>query len=85
MVDLLKYLIIYRDDGIPIYTKCFLNYCSDAFKDPTLLTGFFSALENVSQELGEETPLKSIKVREITMIFKKTSPSRYSIVLGVKL
>jgi hypothetical protein len=40
----LQYLIIYKNTGLPIYSRCFTDICAIQMKDEVLLSGFLSAL-----------------------------------------
>jgi len=74
--------VVYREDGIPIFTKYFSDFCSNLFKDSARLTTFLSTLETISEELSDEKSLRLIQISNFIM--KRTVPSRHSIVLGIE-
>ncbi|MFX0174548.1 MAG: hypothetical protein ACFE9L_21935 [Candidatus Hodarchaeota archaeon] len=86
----LEYLMIYPDSGIPIYSKCYSGICGIAAKDPALLTGFLTALENFAAEFLSESkseddnPLEAITMGRTILRFKKTLPTGHSLALGLK-
>ncbi|MFX0183944.1 MAG: hypothetical protein ACFE95_12745 [Candidatus Hodarchaeota archaeon] len=86
----LDYLMIYLDSGIPIYSKCYSGICGIAAKDPALLTGFLTALENFATEFFSESknednsPLEAITMGKTILRFKKTLPTGHSLALGLK-
>ncbi|MHA2225957.1 MAG: hypothetical protein ACXAC8_12175 [Candidatus Hodarchaeales archaeon] len=87
MADNIEYVMIYQKSGLPIFSKCFSDFCMLNAKEPALLSGFLTALESFSLELvGKErdNTLESITMGNTTMKFKKTLPTGHSIVLGVK-
>jgi hypothetical protein len=51
MMNLLKYIVIYQDSGIPIFSKCYSGFCGLIARNNTLLSGFLSALENFIKEM----------------------------------
>ncbi|MFX0092226.1 MAG: hypothetical protein ACFFBD_10730 [Candidatus Hodarchaeota archaeon] len=81
---MLEYIIVYRKNGLPLYSKCYSDFCKAAFKEPALLSGFLFSLENFSEKLTEGNVLESIKMGQTTMFFNKTFPSRHSVVIGLK-
>lgn len=83
MPQKLSYLMIYQKSGLPIYSKCYTGFCMMSAKDPILLTGFLSALENFSEEISKEN-LDSISMGNTVMNFKKSLPTGHSVVIGIE-
>lgn len=79
----LEYLMIYTQAGLPIYSKCFGNFCKAAFKQPELLTGLLSALETMPLAISSDLKLDSVKMGTTDMRFSKSVPTGHSIVVGM--
>lgn len=84
MTDKLRFLLIYREDGIPIFTKCYSNFCSHLFDDSARLTTFLSFLEIMGRKISGGQPVSSIQMGDITVKFTKSLPSCHSIVFGIE-
>lgn len=87
--SILSYLLVYRDSGLPIYSKCFSGFCGVAMKEPALLTGFLTAIQNFSLEFVGPTSsdpgsLEAITMGETIMRFSTTKPSGHRIVVGLR-
>jgi hypothetical protein len=80
---ILEYLLVYTESGLPIYNKCYGTFYKTAFKNPELLTGFFSALQTLPLTLSSELSLESVKMGPTQMRFSKSIPSGHSIVVGL--
>ena len=79
----LEYLMVYTQSGLPIYSKCYGGFCTAAFKNPELLTGFLSALETLPSTMGGGLSLESVKMGSTEMRFSKTTPTGHSVVIGL--
>lgn len=80
----LEYIMVYLVTGLPIYSKCFSKICGVAFREPALLSGFLSALENFSAEITQGTrSLQSVKMGDTLMKFNRTLPTGHSVVIGL--
>ncbi len=78
--SILSYLLVYRDSGLPIYSKCFSGFCGVAMKEPALLTGFLTAIQSFSLEFvcpstRDPGSLEAITMGETIMRFSTTKPS----------
>jgi hypothetical protein len=83
MAAKLEYLMVYTQAGLPIYSKCFGNFCKTAFKNPELLTGFLSALETMPLTISSDMKLDSVRMGKTDMRFSKSVPTGHSIVVGM--
>lgn len=45
----LNYLIMFTEDGIPVYSRCFANLCMASLRDDVLLSAFLSSLNIIAQ------------------------------------
>ncbi|MDH5402458.1 MAG: hypothetical protein OEY49_08205 [Candidatus Heimdallarchaeota archaeon] len=79
----LEYIIVYKSDGLPIYSKCFGTFCAIAGTNEVLLTGFLSALMTIPEMFGENMDLKSVEMGYTKLILKRTMPSGVSIAVGI--
>jgi len=75
--------MIYTEAGLPIYSKCFGEFCKDAFKNPELLSGFLSALQTLPPSMSADLSLDSVKMGSTEMRLSKTIPNNHSIVVGL--
>lgn len=75
--------MVYTESGLPIYSKCYGNFCKTAFKEPELLSGFLSAIETIPPTLGSGLSLESIQMGPTQMRFSKTTPAGQSVVIGL--
>ncbi|MFW9854697.1 MAG: hypothetical protein ACFFFG_06535 [Candidatus Thorarchaeota archaeon] len=87
--SLVSYLLVYRKSGLPIYSKCFSGFCGIAMKEPSLLTGFLTAVQSFSTELvssdsSNSGNLEAITMGETIMRFNTTTPSGHRIVVGLR-
>ncbi|TFG13239.1 hypothetical protein EU537_07080 [Candidatus Thorarchaeota archaeon] len=82
-MPILEYLMVYTESGLPIYSKCYGNFCKTAFKEPELLSGFLSAIETIPPTLGSGLSLESIQMGPTQMRFSKTTPGGQSVVIGL--
>ncbi len=48
----LEYIIVFKTDGIPIYSRCFGHFCSTLMKDDVIFSAFLSALTSAIQAGG---------------------------------
>ncbi|MFW9780197.1 MAG: hypothetical protein ACFFE8_15215 [Candidatus Heimdallarchaeota archaeon] len=80
----LRFILIYREDGIPIYAKCYTEFCSSLFTDTARLTSFLSSLEIMSRKVSGNQPISSMLMGNITIKFFKSLPSCHSVVLGLE-
>ncbi|MFX1253862.1 MAG: hypothetical protein ACFFCZ_19785 [Promethearchaeota archaeon] len=80
---MLNYLMVYNEAGLPLYSKCYSDFCKATFDEPILLSGFLTAIENFATELTKGEALESIKMGQTKMFFNKTFPSGHSVVIGL--
>lgn len=65
----LEYLIIFKKDGIPIYSRCFGHFCGVLMRDNVILSGFLAALTAVGKDhLGESIQFEG---KEMKLEFSK--------------
>ncbi len=79
----LEYLMVYTNAGLPIYSKCFGNFCRSAFENPELLSGLLSAIEKIPPTIMDGAELKGIKMAYTSMRFSKTLPEGHTVVVGL--
>ena len=77
----IKYIIIYTDAGIPVYSHCFSSFCRELKETETLLMGFLSAI-SILREVFSDENISSIEHNDITMVFYGL-PCNKTIVMGV--
>lgn len=81
--DILKYLIIYQDSGLPIFSKCFSDFCGITVKDPALISSLLTVLEDFAKKIVGSTFQSFIMVNTVTR-FGKTLPTGHSVVIGLE-
>lgn len=80
----LEYILIFEQTGIPIYSRCFGSFCASMSFDPTLLSGFLSALSTMPSLIGhEEDKLQSVDMGSTKLNFSQTTPSGHIISIGI--
>lgn len=52
----LEYLIIYTNNGLPVYARCFADSCKTAIGNPTLFTAFLASLNQFAKYDPENIP-----------------------------
>ena len=52
----LNYLIMFTEEGIPVYSRCFANLCMASLKDDVLLSAFLSSLNIIAQTDPNSAP-----------------------------
>ncbi len=80
---MVKYSMIYQDSGLPIFSKCFSDFCRITRKEPALLTTFLTFLENFTQKTVGSS-FQSFVLANTVMRFGKTVPSGHSVVIGLE-
>lgn len=80
----LEYLIILQQSGLPIYSKCWGNFCAVLTVDDTLLSGFLSAITSMPKMLNQNTELSSIEMGFSKLLFNYTTPSGHIICGGFR-
>ncbi len=75
--------MVYTQSGLPIYSKCYGNFCKSAFESPEMLAGLLSAIETIPPTLSEGLSLQSISMGPTTMRFSKVMPDGHSVVIGL--
>ena len=80
----IEYLVILQSSGLPIYSKCWGNFCAVLTVDDTLLSGFLSAITSMPKMLNQNTTLSSIEMGFSKLVFSYTSPSGHIIVGGFR-
>jgi hypothetical protein len=84
----LEYMMVYQQNGLPIFSKCFKGFCAISAQDPALLSGFLTALQSFSAQLipsSESTAssLEAIKMGPTVMRFSRVLPSGHNVLLGL--
>lgn len=80
---MLKYFIVYQDSGLPIFSKCFSDFCGMTAKDPAILTSFLTTLEDFAKEIVG-SPFQSFIMADTVLRFGKTLPTGHSVVIGLE-
>lgn len=80
----LEYLIILQQSGLPIYSKCWGNFCSVLVVDDTLLSGFLSAITSMPKMLNQNTELSAIEMGFSKLLFNYTTPTGHIICGGFR-
>ena len=62
----LEYLIIYKNDGIPCFSRCFGDMCKIAMKDDALFSAFLASLVSFAS-LNEENRVDEIELEGMTV------------------
>lgn len=78
----LEYFIVFQKSGLPIFSKCFGDFCSLLLVDDLVLTGFLSVLTSMPAMFGANTELKAIEIGYSKLYFSHTTPSGHTICLG---
>ncbi|HKZ42096.1 MAG TPA: hypothetical protein VJ044_14120 [Candidatus Hodarchaeales archaeon] len=79
----LEYLMIFQQSGIPIYSKCWGDFCALLVADESLLSGFLAAITTMPKMFGKgEANLQSIDMGFTKLAFNFTSPSGHVMVVG---
>ena len=80
---ILEYLIVFQKSGLPIFSKCFGDFCGVLLVDETLLSGFLSAMTTMPTFFGKkETNLNAVEMGYTKLLFSHTLPSGHVICLG---
>lgn len=79
---ILEYLIVFQKSGLPIFSKCFGDFCSVLMVDDTLLSGFLSAMTSMPSFFSQQANLDSIELGFTKLFFSYTLPSGHVICLG---
>jgi len=80
----LEYFIVFQKSGLPIFSKCFGDFCAILLVDDLVLTGFLSALTSMPAMFGTNTELDAIEIGYSKLHFNYTTPSGHTICLGFK-
>ena len=81
----LEYFIVFQKSGLPIFSKCFGDFCSVLLVDEMLLSGFLSAITKMPSLFGEDyNELNAVEMGYTKLRFEHTSPSGHTICLGFK-
>lgn len=78
----LEYLIVFQKSGLPIFSKCFGDFCGVLMVDDTLLSGFLSAMTSMPTFFAKDEKLNAIEMGFTKLIFSHTLPSGHVICLG---
>jgi len=79
----LEYIIIFKEEGIPIYSQCYGSFCARVGFDESLYSGFLSALTSMPSMFGDEKGLQSVEMGFTKLHFSKTTPSGHVICVGI--
>lgn len=81
---ILDFLIIFNQDGIPIFSKCYSDICALFNKNDLLLSGFLSAITSFPVNLGySRKELKMLDLGRSRMYFSYSNSSNIVFVIGV--
>lgn len=80
----LEYLIILRKSGLPIYSKCWGNFCAVLTVDDTLLSGFLSAVTSMPTMFNQKTELSAVEMGFSKLLFNYTTPNGHIICGGFR-
>ena len=81
----LEYFIVFQKSGLPIFSKCFGDFCSVILVDDIILSGFLSALTTMPKMFGEgHDRLNAVEIGYTTLLFDHTLPNGNIICLGFK-
>ncbi len=79
-----EYLILFKKDGTPVYSKCYGGFCAKLNYDETLLSGFLSALTSMPEVFGaSEEDIQSMEMGFIKFHFNYVPSKDIFAVLGV--
>ena len=82
---ILEYFIVFQKSGLPIFSKCFGDFCSVILVDDLLLSGFLSALTTMPKMFGEgHDRLNAVEIGYTKLLFDHTLPNSNVICLGFK-
>ena len=79
---ILEYLIVFQKSGLPIFSKCFGDFCTVLMVDDTLLSGFLSAMTSMPTFFNQKVNLDSIELGFTKLFFNYTLPSGHVICMG---
>lgn len=77
-------VLLYKSDGLPLYSRCFGEFCLKSTLQPGLVTSFLEAITLFSSELtGEVSHIKKIEFFGMEMNFRRlgTTPVRLVVIL----
>lgn len=80
----LEYLVILQSSGLPIYSKCWGNFCAVLTVDDTILSGFLSAITSMPKMMNQETELNAIEMGFSKLLFNYTTPTGHIICGGFR-
>lgn len=78
----LEYIIIFKEEGIPIYSQCFGSFCATVGFDESLYSGFLSALTTMPAMFGGGE-IQSVDMGFTKLNFSRTTPSGHIICAGI--
>lgn len=79
-----EYLIILRKSGLPIYSKCWGNFCAVLTVDDTLLSGFLSAMTSMPAMFNQDSEVHAVEMGFSKLLFNYTTPSGHIICGGFR-
>ena len=81
---IIEYLIVFQKSGLPIFSKCFGDFCGVLLVDETLLSGFLSAMTSMPTFFaeGKAGDLNAVEMGFTKLLFSHTLPSGHVICLG---
>ena len=81
----LEYFIVFQKSGLPIFSKCFGDFCGVILVDETILSGFLSAITTMPKMFGNDlNQLNAIEIGYTKLVFDHTLPNGNTICLGFK-
>lgn len=80
--------MVYQENGLPIFSKCYSGFCGLVAKEPVLLSGFITALQGFATEISdpisrEDSAIQAITMGHTVLRFKKTLPTGHLIAVGL--
>jgi len=79
----LEYIILFKEEGVPIYSQCYGSFCARVAYDDSLYSGFLSALTTMPKMFGDSKGLQTVELGFTTLHFSKTTPSGHNICVGI--
>ena len=75
-------ILLYKADGLPLYSRCFGEFCLKSSLQPELVTSFLEAITQFSGELtGEESQIKKIEFFGMEMNFRRLDRTMVRLVI----
>lgn len=79
-----EYLILFKTDGTPVYSKCYGGFCAKLNYDETLLSGFLSALTTMPEVFGaSQKDIQNMEMGYTKFYFNYVPEDEIFMVLGI--